>query len=75
MTFTPPNPFGVLDHAVHPNRGPAVRVPIRVLENLQGCEVLFSVFRPEGVSDGEFDADVELVQSDLLALKRLLESA
>src|SRR4051812_48253361 len=36
---------GVLDQQIIPSTGPAFRVPLRVLENGEGSEVVMTVFR------------------------------
>jgi uncharacterized protein YndB with AHSA1/START domain len=73
MRFSPPNELGVLDHDVEVGKGVVVHVPMRVVNNGEGSEVLFTVFRLPEMSDTEFDADVEMARTDLRALRDLLE--
>jgi uncharacterized protein YndB with AHSA1/START domain len=73
MSFTPRNALGVLDHDVLVNPQLTVHVPMRVVKNGEGSEVLFTIFRQPGMSAQDYDADVALVRTDLLSLKRLLE--
>ncbi len=73
IRFTAPNPYGVLDHTVFPPGVRPVYVPMRVVPNGTGCQVMLSLFREAGWSDQKFAADLELVQRDLKALKELLE--
>jgi hypothetical protein len=74
VRFTPPNEYGVLDHAVYPKPGVEVRVPMRVVPNGDGCEVGLTLFRLPGISDEKFEGDAAWVARDLAALKALLES-
>ena len=73
IRFAEKNPFGVLDHDVIPESGPAVHVPMRVVPNGAGSEVVFTLFRRPGMTDEEFSRDVEWVKKDLGILKALLE--
>jgi hypothetical protein len=72
IRFTGRNAFGVMDHRVDPGTGPEVHVPMRVVPNGGGAEVLVTLFRRPGMSDEAFAADAEWVLRDLLALKALL---
>jgi hypothetical protein len=74
IRFTERNEFGVLDHWVIPNPGVQIHVPMRVIENGSGCELIFTLFRSPDMSDEAFAADAEWVMRDLTALKELLES-
>jgi hypothetical protein len=73
VRFVPDNEFRVADHYVTLSSGEEIQNPIRVLPNGTGSEVVFMVFRREGLSDEEFRADWGTVQKDLEALKRVLE--
>jgi hypothetical protein len=72
ITFTPRNEHGVLDHTV---RLPHARiyVPLRIVKNGDGCEVMLTVFRQAQMSDTQFDGDLGAVMRDLATLKSLLE--
>lgn len=72
IRFTGRNAFGVMDHRVKVGVGPEIHVPMRVVPNGGGAEVLVTLFRRPGMSDAEFAADAEWVMRDLLALKALL---
>jgi len=74
VEFAPRNPFGVLDHLVTTASGATVAVPMRVLPDGDGAEVVFTVRRLPGMTDEDLDRDVGLVAADLATLKRLLES-
>lgn len=69
IRFTGHNPFGVMDHHVGGGSGPEIHVPMRVVANGDGAEVLVTLFRQPGTSDARFAADAEWVRRDLLALR------
>lgn len=73
VRFTGPIEAGVLDHDVVPEAGEPVHNPLRVLANGDGSEVVFTLFRRDGVADAEFEADAAAVAADLATLKRVLE--
>jgi hypothetical protein len=64
FAFVERNKFGVLDH----------EVTMRVIPGDDGCEVVFSLRRLPGMSDGDFARDAGLVQADLTRLKQVLEA-
>ena len=74
VRFTERNGFGVLDHYVIPEPGPKIYIPMRVISNGTGSEVLFTLFRLSEMSDEKFAEDAEWVKRDLNALKILLEA-
>ena len=67
------NTLGILDHTVYPAPGIEVFVPMRVVPNGGGCEVLFTLFQQPGMSDEAFAADMHMVEQDLSTLKTLME--
>jgi hypothetical protein len=48
-------------------------MPMRVVSNGEGSEVLITVFRQPGTSEEKFGEDTVWVRRDLEALKALLE--
>ncbi|MCO6419491.1 polyketide cyclase [Siccirubricoccus sp. KC 17139] len=72
IRFTDHNPYGVMDHEVDPGSGPAIHVPMRVIPNGAGAEVVLTLFRQPGMPEERFLADAEWVRRDLLALKSLV---
>ncbi len=72
ITFTPPNPFGVLDHDVHTPAG-IVHVALRVMPNGDGAEVAFLLLQERGMTDADYARDAAAVEKDLQALKRVME--
>lgn len=74
IRFVPENEFGVLDHVATPAPGVEIRVPMRVVPNGSGSEVVFTLYQQPGMSDERFDRDTGMVERDLRTLKRLLET-
>jgi hypothetical protein len=75
VRFTPPNPFGVLDHDVTAPDGTRTGNAMRVIPNGDGALVLFTLLRADGMTDDKFAADAAWVRRDLDALRTLLEAA
>lgn len=74
LRFTPPNDYGVLDHTVVLSDGTEVYVPMRVMPNGKGSEVMLGLFRQPEMDDATFARDAGLMQKDLQSLKALLEA-
>lgn len=74
IRFSELNGYGILDHWVSTGPGPEIYIPMRVLPNGSGSELVFTLFRLPGMSDEKFAADAEWVMRDLAALKNLLET-
>jgi hypothetical protein len=74
VRFAEKNTFGVLDHWVSPQSGAEIYIPLRVIANGAGCELVFTLFRQPGMSQEKFEADAAWVERDLLAAKKLLEA-
>ena len=72
IRFVERNQFGIVDHHVTTPTGATVYVPLRVVANGPGAEVLFTVFRLPEMTDEQFEADVGLVENDLTNLSRVL---
>ena len=72
ITFTDHNAFGVMDHSVMLGDGTVIYVPLRVIRNGDGAEVLLTLFRQPGMTDAQLSADAEWIARDLLALKTLV---
>ncbi len=73
VRFTPHNPYGVMDHVVDTGTGPAIVVPLRVIANGAGAEVMLTLFRQPDMDDERFAADARWINRDLKALKTLIE--
>ena len=73
IRFSEKNDFGVLDHYVKLSSGVEVYVPVRVVPNGSGSEVIFTLFKTPEMSDKQFAEDAGMVERDLKALKSILE--
>ncbi len=73
IRFVENNDLGVLDHYVTLTSGVEVYVPMRVIPNGTGSEVMFTVFQTPGMSAEQFAEDARLVERDLQTLKVILE--
>jgi len=67
--FTPHNEHGVMDHIVDAGTNAAIHVPLRVVQNGEGAEVMLTLYRQAGMSDEKFAADAKWIHRDLQALK------
>ena len=67
------NTFGILDHYVKPQGAPEFLVPMRVVANAQGSEVIFTLFQLPGMTEENFKRDIGLVEKDLNSLKFIME--
>ena len=74
VRFTERNEFGILDHYVSPEPGVEIYIPMRVIPNGSGSELIFTLFRLSDMSEEQFAADAEWIMRDLTALKNLLEA-
>jgi hypothetical protein len=73
LRFVEANGFGVLDHYVRTAPGVEVYVPMRVVANGAGSELLLTVFRLPDMTDAQFAGDLATVERDLRTLKSVLE--
>ena len=73
VRFTARNDFGIVDHHVAVRPGVEIYVPMRIIANGGGSEVMLTLFRLPDMTDETFARDAELVTRDLNALKALLE--
>src|SRR3989338_1938234 len=69
IRIAPKNDFGILDHTVIPAPGVEVFVPMRVVPNGGGSEVVFTLFQQPDMSVENFAKDQEMVEQDLATLK------
>ena len=74
ITFTPHNAYGVMDHFVDTGAGGVVHVPLRVVQNGRGAEVMLTLYRQPGMDDAKFAADAKLINRDLARLKSVASS-
>ena len=73
VRFAPANELGVFDHDVTLPNGDPFHNPLRVLQNDDGSEVVFTLYRREGVTDEAFEKDAATITGDLERLRGLLE--
>jgi hypothetical protein len=74
IRFTPHNEHGVMDHFVDTGDGNRVHIPLRIVQNGDGAEVMLTLFRQPGMDDERFAADAKWINRDLKSLKTLIES-
>lgn len=65
VNLTERNDFGILDHYVKTHSGVVVFVPMRVIKNGDGSEVMLTVFQTTDMSEEKFVQDIALVEQDL----------
>ena len=73
VRFVERNALGVLDHYVTTERGIEIYVPMRVVPNDSGSEVMLIVFHPRGAAIEEFEDAIRMVKADLATLKKEME--
>ncbi len=71
IRFTPHNPYGVMDHSVEVGDGTTVHVPMRVVANGGGAEVMITLFSQPGMDDERFAADARWINRDLARLRSI----
>ena len=65
---------GILDHVVEISDDVQVYVPMRVVPNGRGSEVLFTLFRLPAMTEQRWQTDLSMVSADLERLRVVLES-
>jgi hypothetical protein len=73
IDLTERNNFGILDHFVKLSSGAVIFVPMRVIKNGEGSEVIFTLFQTADMPDDKFAEDAKSVKQDLNILKNLVE--
>jgi hypothetical protein len=68
------NDFGILDQFVTLPSGIEIFVPMRVVKNDDGSEIMLTVFQTLDMSEKKYIEDTRLVEKDLENLKNLLEA-
>lgn len=71
--FTDRNQYGIVDHYVAVSPQNEVYIPLRVIANQEGSEVIFTLFRLPEMTDEIYQRDMAAVQKDLQKLKAVLE--
>lgn len=75
VVLTERNNFGILDHHVKLTSGVEIYIPMRVIKNANGSEVMLTVFQIPEMTDEVFVKDVETVEKDLNHLKTIIEKS
>ena len=75
IDVTERNNFGILDHFVKLSSGAVIFVPMDVIKNGEGSEVIFTLFETADMPDDKFAEDAKSVKHDLNILKNLVEEA
>ena len=65
---------GIVDHVVEIAEDVQVHVPMRVVPNGEGSEVLFTLFRLPAMTEFRWQRDLDMVNADLQRLKAVMES-
>jgi hypothetical protein len=73
IRFTEINKFGILDHYVKTPTGTEIYVPMRVIANGTGSEVIFTLFRLPEMTEERYVEDQKLVEDDLRKLEHIME--
>lgn len=73
IQFIPPNPYGVVDHATYKEGDEPIFMPMRVVANEEGTELIYTFFQRPGMSDEALESTIEWIRSDLWVLKSVLE--
>ncbi len=72
IRVAPRNEFGIVDYYISAGQGAEVYVPLRVVPNGAGCEVIFTLFQRENMTDKQLASDKALVEQDLQVLKEVM---
>ncbi len=72
VRFAPGAELGIFDHDVTLPDGQTFHNPLRVLKNDAGSEVVFTLYRREGVTDEEYEKDAAQIAADLESLSAAL---
>jgi hypothetical protein len=67
--------FGILDHFVKLSSGAVIFVPMRVIKDGKGSEVISTLFQTADMPNDKFAEDAKSVKQDLNILKNLVEEA
>ncbi|EPG72446.1 hypothetical protein LEP1GSC058_0246 [Leptospira fainei serovar Hurstbridge str. BUT 6] len=71
--FTDRNIHGVLDHYVILESGNEIYIPMRLISNGSGCELILTLFRLADMTSEKFKEDRDWVLKDLHTMRSLLE--
>ena len=66
--------YGILDHVIEISDDLQVYVPMRVVPNGEGSEVLFTLFRQPAMTEQRWQTDLSMVAADLERLRAVMEA-
>ncbi|PIJ50760.1 polyketide cyclase [Erwinia sp. OLTSP20] len=72
IRFTDHNVYGIMDHYVGSGLGKEIYIPMRVIANQLGAQVMITLFRDDLTSEARFADDVAAVKRDLQTLNQLM---
>ncbi len=72
IRFTPYNAFGIMDHFVTTHSGKERYVPMRVIANQCGADVIITLFQDELTSDKLFSEAIAATEHDLQKLNLVM---
>lgn len=64
---------GIMDHFIRPDNGIEFMVPMRVVPNNAGSEIIFTLFRDPDISNEKFALTIDWVRRDLNMLNEILK--
>ncbi|MET0292534.1 MAG: hypothetical protein ABW136_09240 [Steroidobacteraceae bacterium] len=73
ISVSPNADYGIADHTVELPDGTRIHVPLRVIANGEGAEVIFTFFQLPAMTAQDVERGAAAVATDLATLKRLLE--
>lgn len=74
IRFAERNALGVLDHAVFREGEEPLTRMVRVVPNGEGCELIYTIFKPEHLDAEAFESEAEWTRTELEVLKSYLEA-
>lgn len=68
VRFTEHNSYGVMDHWIDNGFGKEIYMPMRIVPNQEGAQVLLTLFRQPFTSDEKFQQELAVLQQNLQRL-------
>lgn len=70
--FSAHNEYGVMDYWIDNGFGKEIYMPMRIVPNQEGAQVLLTLFRQPFTSDEKFQQELDVLQHDLQRLYQLV---
>jgi hypothetical protein len=70
--FSDHNEYGVMDYWIDNGFGKEIYMPMRIVPNQEGAQVLLTLFRQPFTSDEKFQQELAVLQQDLQRLYHLV---